>query len=128
MLTVEALRAFGADTEDGLNRCMGNEGFYLKLVGRVLEDKNFEVLAESIARQDLDSAFDAAHSLKASSEIWRLLRSFNLFVTSRSSCGRKPTWTMHLCFARSRRCGMSWCACSECEVTAKYQEIVFQHF
>ena len=64
MLTVEALRAFGADTEDGLNRCMGNEGFYLKLVGSVLEDKNFEVLAESIARQDLDSAFDAAHSLK----------------------------------------------------------------
>lgn len=64
MLTIDALRVFGADTEDGLRRCMGNEGFYLKLVGKVLEDKSFEALADAIARKDLKSAFEAAHSLK----------------------------------------------------------------
>ena len=64
MLTIDALRAYGADTEDGLKRCMGNEGFYLKLVGKALEDKSFEALADSINRKDLKSAFEAAHSLK----------------------------------------------------------------
>lgn len=64
MLTIDALQAFGADTKDGLNRCMGNEGFYLKLVAKVLEDRNFGVLEDALNRKDLDSAFEAAHSLK----------------------------------------------------------------
>jgi len=64
MLTIEALKQFGADTDDGLSRCMGNEAFYFKLIGRVVEDKNFETLENAIASKDLDSAFDAAHSLK----------------------------------------------------------------
>ena len=64
MLTIDALKQFGADTDDGLSRCMGNEGFYFKLIGRVIEDKNFQVLEDAIAAKDLDSAFDAAHSLK----------------------------------------------------------------
>ena len=64
MLTIDALQAFGADTKDGLNRCMGNEGFYLKLVAKVLEDKNFEVLEDALLRGELERAFEAAHSLK----------------------------------------------------------------
>ena len=30
MLTVAALREFGANTEEGLSRCMNNEAFYLR--------------------------------------------------------------------------------------------------
>lgn len=64
MLTVDSLKAFGADTSDGLKRCMDNQAFYLKLVEKALEDKNFEVLEQSIAAKDLEKAFEAAHSLK----------------------------------------------------------------
>lgn len=64
MLTIEALKTFGADTGDGLKRCLDNEAFYLKLVGKALEDKNFDMLEEAVAAGDLDNAFEAAHSLK----------------------------------------------------------------
>lgn len=64
MLTTDALKQFGADVDDGLSRCMGNEAFYFKLIGKVVEDKNFQVLEDAVAAKDLDAAFDAAHSLK----------------------------------------------------------------
>ena len=32
MLTMDALRRFGANTEEGLGRCLNDEGFYLELV------------------------------------------------------------------------------------------------
>ncbi len=64
MLTIDSLKAFGADTDDALARCMGNEAFYFKLIGKVLDDKNFEVLEQAINAKDLDKAFEAAHSLK----------------------------------------------------------------
>ena len=64
MLTTDALKQFGADVDDGLSRCMGNEAFYFKLIGKVVEDKNFQALEDAVAAKDLDKAFDAAHSLK----------------------------------------------------------------
>ena len=64
MLTIDSLKAFGADTDDALARCMGNEAFYLKLIGKVPDDKNFEALDEAIRSNDLEKAFEAAHSLK----------------------------------------------------------------
>ena len=33
MLTIETLNGFGADTREGLGRCMGNEAFYFRLIG-----------------------------------------------------------------------------------------------
>ena len=39
MLTIEELKKLGADTDDGLQRCMNDEGFYLGLVKTVLEDE-----------------------------------------------------------------------------------------
>ena len=32
MLTLESLRAWGADVDDGMKRCMNNEAFYLRLI------------------------------------------------------------------------------------------------
>ena len=64
MITIEALKQFGADTGDGLSRCMGNEAFYFKLIGKVVDDDNFAVLERAISEKDLDTAFEAAHSLK----------------------------------------------------------------
>ncbi|SDX66153.1 Hpt domain-containing protein [Ruminococcaceae bacterium YAD3003] len=64
MLTLDALKQFGADTDDGLSRCMGNEAFYFKLIGKVIDDSNFKILEDAVAAKDLDKAFEAAHSLK----------------------------------------------------------------
>ncbi|MBR2523709.1 MAG: Hpt domain-containing protein [Clostridiales bacterium] len=63
-MTIDDLKAFGADTDDGLKRCMGNEAFYLKLIGKALEDKSFADLQDALGRNDLNAAFEAAHSLK----------------------------------------------------------------
>ena len=64
MLTVEALREYGANVDEGLGRCMGNKEFYLRLVGKCLEDGNYAKLQDSLAAGDWDQAFEAAHALK----------------------------------------------------------------
>lgn len=88
MITIEALRKFGADTEKGLTTCMGNEELYLRLVNSVPAEQRFDDLSRAIGEGDLDAAFDAAHALKGvlgnlslgplykkASEITELLRS-----------------------------------------------------
>ena len=66
MLTVESLKAYGANTEEGLGRCFNNEAFYLRLVGMGLADANFDRLKDALAAQDAKAAFEAAHALKGS--------------------------------------------------------------
>lgn len=88
MLTIDALRSFGADVDSGLGRCMDNESFYFRLVKMALEDASFERLSAAAASGDVKAAFEAAHSLKGvlgnlsltplfapASEITELLRS-----------------------------------------------------
>ena len=64
MLTIDALKNLGADTESGLARCVGNEGFYLRMVTMALQDTGFEQLKAAIEEGDLDTAFERAHALK----------------------------------------------------------------
>lgn len=64
MLTIDALRSYGANVEEGLTRCVNNETFYLKLVGKTMDDPSFERLTKAIENKDLDDAFEAAHALK----------------------------------------------------------------
>lgn len=64
MLTIDALKSFGANTEEGLGRCLGKEDFYLRLAGMALNDGNFEKLKTALEAHDLAAAFDAAHALK----------------------------------------------------------------
>jgi hypothetical protein len=64
MLTIDALKEYGADTESGLHRCMDNEALYLRLVGSVPAEPKFESLEEAINQGDKDKAFDAVHALK----------------------------------------------------------------
>ena len=63
-MTIDDLKRFGANTEEGIHRCMGNENFYLRLVKMMPKDQNFCILYDSIEKGDLDSAFEAAHALK----------------------------------------------------------------
>ena len=87
-MTVNELKDYGANTEEGLRRCMNNEGFYLRLVKMIPGDPNFQKLFDAVANGDLDAGFEAAHAIKGStgnleltpifrpvSEITELLRS-----------------------------------------------------
>ncbi|MCR4909577.1 MAG: Hpt domain-containing protein [Lachnospiraceae bacterium] len=64
MTTLEKLKEFGADTEEGLARCMNNEEFYLKMVDMGIRDERFEALKEALEKNDLEGAFDMTHALK----------------------------------------------------------------
>ena len=64
MLTITTLKDFGADTDEGLGRCLGNEELYFKLVRMIPDDANFEGLKEAVSAGDLDKAFEHAHALK----------------------------------------------------------------
>lgn len=64
MLTVEALRAYGANVDEGITRCIGNEGFYLRMVNMALDMDTYDKLAAAVEAGDLTAAYEAAHSLK----------------------------------------------------------------
>ena len=66
MLTVDALKDYGANTQEGLGRCFNNEAFYLRLVGMGLAEKNFDALRSALDAGDAKAAFEAAHALKGS--------------------------------------------------------------
>ncbi len=63
-MTLDDLIAYGANVDEGLGRCMNNEGFYLRLVESIKSEEGFAKLKDSIESNDLDQAFEAAHSLK----------------------------------------------------------------
>ena len=64
MLTIQKVRAWGANIDEAMPRCLNNETFYLTLVGKALQDSSFEKLRDAVQAGDLDTTFDAAHSLK----------------------------------------------------------------
>ena len=63
-MTLESLKAYGANTEEGLARCLNNESFYLKMVNLALADKNFDGLKRTMDAGDARAAFETAHALK----------------------------------------------------------------
>ena len=54
MLTIDSLRAYGANVEEGLGRCMNREPFYLRVVGMVKDDVDgsFAKLKAAVAERD----------------------------------------------------------------------------
>ena len=66
MITIDGLNALGAHTKEGLERCLNNEAFYLRMVGMALADDGYERLKAAIEAHDLDEAFERAHALKGS--------------------------------------------------------------
>ncbi|MBP5209790.1 MAG: Hpt domain-containing protein [Clostridia bacterium] len=63
-MTIDDLRAFGANVEEGLTRCMNNEAFYLRLTAKAVSDDAPERLCAALRVGDLDAAFEIAHQLK----------------------------------------------------------------
>lgn len=64
MLTIQGLKDYGANVDEGLRRCLNNEDFYIRLVGIAAADEGFDRLAEQVGAGALGDAFDTAHALK----------------------------------------------------------------
>ena len=66
MITLDALKLYGANTAEGMARCLNKESFYLSMVAMALADKNFDNLKAALDAGDNRAAFAAAHALKGS--------------------------------------------------------------
>ncbi len=64
MLTMEKLKEYGADIDQGLLRCGNNEALYLRLVKLAVQELSSGELGEALKEGDLDKAFNVAHKLK----------------------------------------------------------------
>ncbi len=64
MAGLEDLRAYGANVDEGLNRCVNNEEFYFRMIRKAVDDPSFEDLPRAIGEKDLARAFEIAHALK----------------------------------------------------------------
>ena len=64
MLTIEALRTYGANVEEGLSRCLGEADFYLSLVQMCFAEDRFDDLKCALQENDLKGAFEITHALK----------------------------------------------------------------
>jgi len=58
------LESLGVDLEETLERFVDNEELYLRCLGKLLQDKNYNGMFEAIDSKDPSAAFDAAHALK----------------------------------------------------------------
>lgn len=65
-MNLDSLKAYGANTNEGLTRCMNNESFYLRMVSMALADKNFDKLKAAVEAEDAHAVFEAVHALKGS--------------------------------------------------------------
>ncbi len=64
MATIEQLKEFGVDVDEGLKRCMNNEALFIRLISTIPTETNFDTLKNAVESQDLNKAFEAAHALK----------------------------------------------------------------
>ena len=63
-MNIEKLRELGANVDEGLERCMGMEDFYLEMIELGLSDDRFEALGKALEEGNLDDAFEDAHAIK----------------------------------------------------------------
>lgn len=64
MCKLDKLRSMGVDIDDAMERLMGNEQLYIKLVGTLLNDENFDMLYDALKDNDAKKAFHCAHTIK----------------------------------------------------------------
>ncbi len=64
MVTIDILNEFGADTKEGLARCLDDEEFYLELIPEALDRGRYEDIERLLQEKNLAAAFEAAHALK----------------------------------------------------------------
>lgn len=77
-MNFDLLKNAGIDAEDAVKRFMGNESLYARMLGKFLDDKNYENLVNAISEKNEGEALTASHTLKglcgnlSMSELFRL--------------------------------------------------------
>lgn len=61
---LDALRNAGNDVDDALARFMGNEGMYVRFLGKLQSDDSFDKLGAAFVAGDVKETFAASHTLK----------------------------------------------------------------
>ena len=61
---LEKLKNMGCNIDDALERVLGDEELLLSCIQMVINDPCYTTLAESLAQNNVATAFDAAHTLK----------------------------------------------------------------
>ena len=56
--------AYGGDYKTTMNRFMGKEDLYMKILNMLSQDDSMQKLEAALLKGDLPGAFDAAHTLK----------------------------------------------------------------
>ena len=56
MLSIQNLKEIGVNTKEGLERCLNNEQFYLKMVKKTMEGDNVEKLKAAIEANEIGRA------------------------------------------------------------------------
>lgn len=64
MITIDNLRIYGANVDEGVSRCLNDESFYIDLVKSCIPDTRIDELEQLIGAGELDKAFEVAHALK----------------------------------------------------------------
>lgn len=60
----EILMDAGIDVDGGIERCMGNEALYKKLIKRIWQDANYQEVLSGMEAGSMDQVLKAAHTLK----------------------------------------------------------------
>ncbi len=63
-MTIEGLKNLGVNTDEGLERCMGMEDFYIEMVELGINDERFDNLGPLLNDKNYDEAFENVHALK----------------------------------------------------------------
>ncbi|MBO6049073.1 MAG: Hpt domain-containing protein [Spirochaetales bacterium] len=96
MLTIDKLRSFGANVDEGLQRCVNNESLYLRLVDKAIHDPSFDSLREIYETGDLKKGFETAHALKgvtanlALTPLFSLISEITELLRSRTETDYRP--------------------------------------
>jgi len=53
-----------ANLDEGIIRVANNKGLYAKLLGKIMEDKNYSLLTEDMAADDIPNALAHVHAIK----------------------------------------------------------------
>ena len=60
----EKLQAVGVDYDEVIKRFMGKEDFYLRMLRKFLDDKNYSGLKQAVEEKNWKEAFTYAHTVK----------------------------------------------------------------
>ena len=64
MASIDELREYGVNVDEGLKRCMNNEALYMRLISTIPTEPNFTRLKDAFENGDTEEAFEAVHALK----------------------------------------------------------------